>query len=492
MSYQRIFISTAIPYVNAQPHIGHALEFVQADAYARYQRLKRKEVYFLTGADENSLKNVRAAQELGVVTQKFVDTNAEKFRALKEILNISYDDFIRTTEPRHMKGAQKFWRACEKDIYKKTYRGLYCVGCELFYNPSELEDGCCPEHKTAPEEIEEENYFFRLSRYQEKLEKIFAQKHITIIPEHRAREVVSFIRRGLEDFSISRSITRAHHWGISVPGDQNHIMYVWFDALTNYINGLGYADNAETFKKFWEDPASKTIHVIGKGILRFHAVYWPAMLLSAGVRLPSEIAVHGYVTAEGEKMSKSLGNAVSSADIASEWGRDVVRYFLLREISPFEDGDFSRGRLLGRYNADLAHGLGNLVSRSITLMQKNPPTIAANNLHTNIQNTWAAYHNAMENFSFNTALGHVWQLMGTTDKYINDSAPWKIENQEKLRAVLSSVWYSLANISHMLKPFMPDTAEKVVSLLDIPPSGPWENRQPNVQKPAPLFVAKKT
>src|SRR3989344_8827091 len=305
------FISTAIPYVNAPGHVGHALEFIQTDVIARYYRSLKRDVFFLTGTDENSLKNAKAAEQQGVSTKDLVDRNAAIFRSLADKLKISYDDFIRTTEPKHIKGAQKLWLACEDDIYQKTYRGLYCVGCEEFYQESELEDGKCPEHHTEPEVVEEENYFFRLSKYQEQLKAVFEKDIIKIIPSSRKNEIVSFLNSGLEDICISRSVERAKGWGIPVPGDNTQIIWVWFDALSNYINALGYGENDKKFEEFWQKSDAK-VHVIRKGIARFHAIYWPGILLSAGISLPSTIFVHGYITVDGQKMSKTLGNVVDT------------------------------------------------------------------------------------------------------------------------------------------------------------------------------------
>src|SRR3972149_298201 len=340
MQKNRFYVTTAIPYVNAAPHIGFALEIVQADAIARYHRLIGDDTFFLTGTDENGLKNVQSAEKSGIPVQKFVGQNSQRFEDLRGALNLSFDDFIRTTEERHILGAQKLWQACDPgDIYKNKYRGLYCVGCEQFYTEKELVDGKCPEHGTVPETVEEENYFFKLSKYQNRLEKLIESNELGIVPESRRNEILSFIKGGLEDFSISRSKARAKGWGIPVPGDKNQVIYVWFDALSNYINALGYADDGEKFKKYWLENEKRT-HVIGKGIIRFHAVYWPAMLLSAGIPLPTEIFVHGYLTVDGQKISKSLDNATASGGapqaagaidtlaLADKNGTDHVPYFL--------------------------------------------------------------------------------------------------------------------------------------------------------------------
>ena len=286
------------------------------------------------------------------------------------MLNLSFNDFIRTRENRHLEGAKKLWSACRpEDIYKKQYTGLYCVGCEAFYTPKEVPDDVCPEHKKPLEKIEEENYFFRLSAYQQQIEKLIESDTLSILPESRKNEVLNFVRQGLEDFSISRSQERAKHWGVDVPGDPTQVMYVWFDALSNYITALDYAKNGELYKTFWNSSECKKIHMIGKGILRFHAVYWPAILLSAGLSLPQEIFVHDYVTINGEKISKSIGNVIHPQALVSEYGTDAVRYYFLREMPSTGDGDFSGRRLKEIYNSDLANGLGNLVARVAKLCE---------------------------------------------------------------------------------------------------------------------------
>ena len=364
---KNFYVTTAIPYVNAAPHIGHALEFVETDVIARFHRLLGENVRFLSGTDDNALKNVQAAEEKGVSVADLVRINSDKFLGVIKKLNCSIDDFIRTTEKRHIDGAQALWSACKKeDVYKKSYQGLYCVGCETFYLEKDLVDGLCPEHKKKPEVVEEENYFFRLSTYQNWLLNLIESDELKIIPEFRKNEVVAFIKGGLTDFSISRSVRRAKGWGIPVPGDESQIIYVWFDALTNYITALNWQNNDPLFTDFW--PAD--VQVIGKGITRFHAIYWPAMLKSAGIAPPKEIFVHGYVTAEGEKISKSLGNVIDPLEYIEKYGVDAVRYYLLKEIPSYNDGDFSAARFIEVYNSELANNLGNLVSRVTKLAER--------------------------------------------------------------------------------------------------------------------------
>lgn len=481
---KKFYITTAIPYVNAPPHLGFALELVQADVIARYHRLfNNEDVYFLTGSDENSLKNVQAAEKEGVSTKEFVAKNAEKIRKLKDILNLSWDDFIRTTEERHIKGAQKLWQNCKKeDIYKKKYKGLYCVGCETFYTEKDLIDSLCPEHKTKPEIVEEENYFFRLSKYQKELESLITDNKLKIIPETRKNEVLSFIKSGLQDFSISRSKERAKNWGVVVPGDDSQILYVWFDALSNYINALGYVKNKDLFKKFWQENKN-ILHVIGKGITRFHAIYWPAMLLSAGLNLPNIIFAHGYLTINNKKISKSLGNIIDPFEIVKKYGTDPVRYYLLREIPAYGDGDFSIKRFEERYNADLANGLGNLVARVLTLATKfqitNNKLQITNNIEIQINKTKENYKKAMDEIKLHDALAEVWNLIGFCDGYIEREKPWELAktDKNKLEKVLSDLLYCISEIANLIEPFLPETSEKIKSQLK---SGKSESLFPRI------------
>ena len=468
----KYYISTAIPFVNAYPHIGFVLEIVQADVLARYHRSIGDEVFFLTGTDENSLKNVRVAEEQGIKVQDLVDKNSKKYLQLKEDYSLSFDDFIRTTEKRHIKGVEKLWLACEKDIYKKKYQGLYCVGCEAFYKEGELENGLCPEHKKKPELIEEENYFFKLSKYRNQIKELIESDRVKIIPETRKNEMLSFINQGLEDICISRSVKRAHGWGIPVPGDSSQIIWVWFDALSNYINALGYGEGKKEFKEWWEDNENK-VHMIGKGVTRFHALYWIGMLLSAGISLPKKIFAHGYITSNGEKMSKSLGNVIDSFEMSEKYDSDAVRYFLLREIPPFKDGDFTESKFKDRYSSDLAKGLGNLIARVFSIAEKiniNNKSLSSQEIEDSqfqkeIKKTEDIIKFSLSKFEFNKSLSSIWKLISLCDQYIEKERVWeKSEKQEKSILLLI---YSISEIAKMLKPFLPKTSEKVSSSIDL-------------------------
>ena len=468
----KYFISTAIPYVNADPHIGFALEIIQADVLARYHRFIGDEVFFLTGTDENSLKNVRVAEKKGVKVQDLVDEYAEKYLKLKDSYSLSFDDFIRTTEKRHIKGVEKLWLACKEDIYKKKYKGLYCVGCEAFYKENELEDGLCPEHKKKPELIEEENYFFKLSKYQDQIKELIESDKIKIVPETKKNEILSFVNSGLEDICISRSVERAHGWGIPVPGDSSQIVWVWFDALSNYINALGYGENKKEFKEWWDENENKT-HMIGKGVIRFHSLYWVGMLLSAGISLPKEIFVHGYITSNGEKMSKSLGNVVDPFELSEKYDSDAIRYFLLREIPPFKDGDFTEDKFRDRYGADLAKGLGNLVARVFSVAEKiginskplDAKEIEGSQFQKEIKKTKDSIKLFLSKFEFNKALSSIWELISFCDQYIEKERVWeKKESQEKSILFLL---YTISEIARMLKPFLPKTSNKILSSISL-------------------------
>lgn len=470
---KKFYITTAIPYVNFSPHLGFALEIIQADVIARYHRLLEEDVYFLTGTDENALKNVQAAEKEKITPKQLVDKYSAQFKALKTTLHLSFDDFIRTTAAKHVLGSQKFWSACQKDIYKKAYKGWYCVGCEEFKTEKDLVNGKCPEHPNQNLElIEEDNYFFKLSKYQKQLEQLIESDTLKIIPQERKNEVLSFIKSGLKDFSISRSKKRAKGWGILVPNDPEQFIYVWFDALINYLTALDYTDNDALFQKYWVTNPT-ILHCIGKGIIRFHAVYWPAMLMSAGLNLPKTIFVHGYVTINGQKISKSLGNVINPVEIVKQYGTDALRYYLLKEIPSTKDGDFNLEHFKEVYNADLANGLGNLVQRTLTLAQKffnsQVPQIKKKSTELALQKnievpTWGKYTTFIEAFKFNEAVTAVGEFITSVDQYIDKNKPWELakKNQSDLLAeVVYDALESLHQIAWMIYPFLPQTAQEI-------------------------------
>ena len=491
----RYYVTTSIPYVNAVPHIGHALEFTQTDAFARYHRLIGNDARFLSGTDENSLTNVLAAEREGIPVADLVERNARAFLELTELLDISNDDFIRTAaEERHLAGCRRLWEACDRsgDIYRRHYRGLYCVRCEQFYTEDELDHGLCPEHHIPLEIVEEENYFFRLSRYGEQLARLIDSGELRIIPETRRNEVRSFIARGLEDFSVSRSRTRARSWGIPVPGDPDQVMYVWFDALANYVTALGYATGAELYRRYWlENP--HRVHVIGKGILRFHSVYWPAMLLSAGEPIPTTVFVHGYLTIAGEKMSKSLGNVVDPAELVDRYGTDAVRYWLLREVPPTGDADYTAEKLERRYNADLANDLGNLLNRTVTMIRRyrdgvvpaaSAPDAVDQDLELVASGIAGRLSTAMgHDYDPQAALAAIWDLVVRANRYVEETAPWGLSRRERAgeseaAARLDGALYRLAEalrlIAQALRPFLPTTANRIATQLGVDLSSvPW-------------------
>ncbi|MBI5147653.1 MAG: methionine--tRNA ligase [Parcubacteria group bacterium] len=456
----KFYVTTSVPYVNAAPHLGFALELVQADVVARYRRSKGDDVFFSTGADEHGAKIAKTAEAAGLSPRELTDQNAGKFRELAVRLNISNDDFIRTSdEKRHFPAAQKLWRriAEKGDIFKKEYEGLYCVGCEAFITAKDLTDGKCATHEKEPEKIKEENYFFRLSKHSEEIGRRIKNGELKIIPQTRANEILSLIEGGLEDVSFSRP-AKDLPWGVPVPDDESQTMYVWCDALANYLSVLGYAEESEKFKKFW--PAD--IHCIGKDILRFHAAIWPGMLLSAGLPLPRAIFVHGFIGADGRKMSKSLGNVVDPFGLAEKYGVDAVRYYLLREIPAYEDGDFSRAKFENRYNGDLANGLGNFAARVLTLAAKDGKFSEKNadeSMKEKISEIQKTVEKKMEEYRFHEALAAVWELISFGDEYVNATKPWETNDQKALVNLL----IILESVAALLVPFLPETAQKIIS-----------------------------
>lgn len=454
---KKFYITTAIPYVNARPHVGHALEFVQGDAIARYQALLGYTVRLLSGGDENALKNVQAAEAAGKPVQTFIDDNTKSFEELAKKLNVQFSIFQKGSDPVHHASSQKLWELClaNGDIYKKSYEGLYCIGCEAFYTADDLnENGECFEHPGKPlQKVKEENYFFKLSKYQDEIVRRLEDREINVVPDFRKNEVLSFVRQGLQDISISRSNERARNWGVPVPNDPSQRMYVWFDALNIYQSGIGFGWDDAQYKEWW--PAD--VHVIGKGISRFHAVYWPAFLLSAKLALPKTIFVHGYFTVNGQKMSKTLGNVIDPVELIEKYGTDSLRYYFLREIPAFSDGDFSESRFKELYNADLANGLGNLIARVAKLAEGShyPPSSI-------IYDTIAKpeYDKAMKEFRFHDALKYIWEEIKKQDAYINEKSPWKLKGGER-EAVLSPIILKIRELALLLQPFLPNIAGKI-------------------------------
>jgi methionyl-tRNA synthetase len=461
MPTKPFFITTAIDYVNGEPHVGHAAEKVLSDTVARYHRdVLHEDTFFLTGTDENSLKNVQGAEKAGRPIEEYVKENAEVFKSLGGSLGLSYDRFIRTTEPIHFEGVKKFWSAMDpNDLYKKSYHGLYCIGCEEFKLEKDLIDGKCPEHMTEPEKVEEENWFFRLSAYGDRLKELIVSGKLSIVPEFRKNEVLSFIDMGLEDFSVSRSVARAKGWGVPVPGDESQIMYVWVDALANYITALDYAGDGEAYTKFWAGDGER-VHVIGKGILRFHAIYWPAMLLSAKVPLPTKVYAHEYLTIDGQKMSKSLGNVLYPGELVERFGKDGARYLLLSSIPYSKDGDLSWAKMSEKYNADLANGLGNLVSRVMRMSEGLDPDSKKVVVIPAYPDDVAKL---LESYRFAEALEKTWETVRDANRYIEEEKPWELAktDPERFTGVMNILLGRLSFLSVALTPFLPDTAAKI-------------------------------
>lgn len=478
-SMAKFYVTTAIPYVNSRPHVGHALEFVQADVVVRYHRQKGEEVLLLSGSDENALKNVQAAEKAGIPVQQFINENAQAFVALASKLGIRFDVFQKGSSKDHHTSSQRLWELCQRagDIYKKAYEGLYCVGCEAFYTLDELnENQECTEHPGRKlETISEENYFFKLSKYQDELITLLEKDELRIIPATRKNEVLSFLKQPLQDISISRSNERAKNWGVPVPGDINQRMYVWFDALNIYQSGIGLGLDEEQYRKWW--PAD--VHVIGKGIIRFHAVYWPAFLLSAGLPLPKTLFVHGYLTVGGQKMSKTVGNVVDPFPLVEKYGADAVRYFLLREIPSAEDGDFTQEKFEGRYNADLASGLGNQVKRILTLADTHDVKVTFPDRKIVIDE-WGVrgLWKLLENFEFDKALELIWRRLSPSERATMKSGIFSSVNEisisietarpfdpktpkEVTRDNIIENMIGLWSIAIALEPFLPETSGKI-------------------------------
>jgi methionyl-tRNA synthetase len=478
MSANRFYITTAISYPNGRPHLGHAYELIASDAIARFMRLDGKDVFFLTGTDEHGLKMVQTAEREGLSVRQLADRNAQAFRDMGKALGASNDDFIRTTEERHYKACQAIWQKLEAagDIYLSKHSGWYSVRDEAYFDESELtkgEGGKTFAPSGAPVEWQEvDSYFFRLSSYQDRLLELYKNQPDFIAPETRRNEVVSFVSSGLKDLSISRD---TFSWGVPVPGNPKHVMYVWVDALTNYITACGYPDEHNPRWKYW--PAS--VHIIGKDIVRFHAVIWPALLMSAGVPLPQRVFGHGFFTNRGEKMSKSLGNVVDPLDMVAQYGLDAVRYFALREVPFGQDGSYSHEAIVGRLNADLANDLGNLAQRSLSMVAKNCEGRVPQRgpLSGDDESILAAAYGvvdearaAMADFQLHAVLNAVWRVVAETNRYFAAQAPWALKKTDpaRMETVLWTTAEVLRVIGLMIQPFMPDSAGKLLDLLAVP------------------------
>lgn len=454
---KKTYITTTLPYVNAEPHIGFALEIIQADIYARFLRSKGDEVFFNFGTDEHGQKIYEKAKEHNEDTQAYVDRYAAKFDKLKKALNLTYNNFIRTTDPHHIMAAQEFWKRCDAagDIYKKDYKVKYCVGCESEKTDSDLVNGCCPDHPNRELEIrEEENYFFRYSKYGQKLLDLYNSNPEFVVPSWRLNEAKKFVEGGLEDFSISRLRTKMP-WGIDVPGDPEHVMYVWFDALVNYISAVGWPDRMDEFNSWWP-----VVQFAGKDNLRHQSATWQAMLMSAGVSSSKKIFIHGWVLGGGgQKMSKSLGNVINPFDMVEKYGTDALRYFLSREMTPFEDGDFTEARFKEAYNSGLANGIGNTSSRVLKMAEsylQGPVEVS----EVDIPDEYSKY---VEGLELNKAMDLIWKKLSEIDLTIQETQPFKLVKTDKDAAmkIVTELVNKLFAISKMLDPFMPETAGKI-------------------------------
>jgi len=480
------YITTTLPYVNADPHLGHALEFVEADAFARYLRIIGNDVFFNTGTDEHGQKVYQKAIEAGEEPKSYADRYADRFRQLLLSLNVSEHNFIRTTDDSHEKAAREFWKRCEKngDIYLDTHKGLYCVSDEMFLTAKDIDkNGKCKNHQNQePLEVEEENYFFRFSKYQDALLSLY-EKNDFVVPKERLNEIKSFVSRGLLDFSVSR-LKDKMPWGVSVPGDEKHVMYVWFDALVNYISAIGWPHDMEKFEKWWP-----VVQFAGKDNLGHQAARWQAMLMSAGISPSRQIVIHGFITSGGEKMSKSVGNTFDPFDIINRYGADALRYYLLREISPFEDGDFTEKKFIEAYNANLANGLGNLISRVMKMATVYDVSVKTPNneqlIETDFQNIESSIARAMKVYRFNEAMDVIWAEIKNLDLFIQKQEPFKKiktapdEAKKDVEMLLKGLW----NVGVFLLPFMPKTAQAIFTAIrrNIMPSVLFQRIVQNIQ-----------
>ncbi|TDT71395.1 methionyl-tRNA synthetase [Hypnocyclicus thermotrophus] len=472
MDKKNFYVTTPIYYVNGDPHVGSAYTTIASDVIARYNKIKNKDVYFLTGSDEHGQKVEEKAKEMGFTPKEWVDKMAPRFQKLWEKLNISNNDFIRTTEARHMKAVKKILKKVydKGDIYKGEYEGKYCVSCETFVPENQvINENHCPDCGKELRIVKEESYFFKMSKYQDKLLEHIEENKEFILPETRRNEVISFIKQGLQDLSISRNTFK---WGIPLEIDENHVVYVWFDALTNYLTAVGYENNPEMYDKFWNN--GEVVHIIGKDILRFHAIIWPCMLLSAGEKLPDKVVAHGWWTVNGEKMSKSKGNVVDPVKEIEKYGVDAFRYFLLKEVHFGNDGDYSDKAMVNRVNADLANDLGNLLNRTLGMSKKYFDSKVLQGEGTEVYDdeikelwykTLVEVDKHMTKLQFSFALESIWKFISRMNKYIDETMPWALaKNKEKhprLKVVLYNLVESLYKIAVLVYPFIPESAQKI-------------------------------
>lgn len=450
---KKILITTPIYYVNDKPHIGHAYTTLAADILTRFFRLRKREVFFLTGTDEHGAKVAETAEALGITPKELCDENSELFKEAWKNLNIKYDYFIRTTDKRHEEAVKKFVEKLkEKDaIYEKEYEGLYCTGCEKFLTEKELIDGLCPDHKTKPEKVSEKNYFFKLRDYLKEVENLIKNNKLKIGPENAKKETLGLFKQSLDDFSISRQKVE---WGIDLPFDKNQTVYVWVDALLNYLTG----DGSEKFKDYWKNGI--VIHLLAKDILKFHAIYWPALLLSVNTKVPDQEFIHGFFTINGQKMSKTLGNIIDPNNLVDKFGIEATRYLLLSQFPFGQDGDIKEEKFVEKYNSDLANGLGNLVARVLTLATKNgiKKAKADKEIFKKVKAIGENCEKNMEEFKLYEALEEIWKLISFCDGYIEQEKPWKNPKPEK---VINNLLYCIYEIANLIAPFLPETSERI-------------------------------
>ena len=487
-------IMTSIAYVNGSPHVGYALELVQADIYARYFRMRGHDVYFLTGTDEHGSKIYKSAQEMGKDAQAFTDENSQKFRDLGKHLAITNDDFIRTTDKkRHWPSVMKLWQLLNQAglLEKRKYEGLYCEGCESFKTEKDLEASKCPLHPTRTiQNVSEENYFFLLSKLTPAVKEVLEKRILAILSPHRAQEILSLMKDGLYDVSFSRP-KEVLPWGVPVPGDESQVMYVWCDALTNYISALGYAENGELYQKYWTNAEARKIHFIGKDILRFHAAIWPGMLLAAKLPLPTDIFVHGFISSNGQRMSKSSGNVVDPEEYIAEFGADALRYYLAREIPAFEDGDFNRPRFIELYNGELANNLGNLVQRVVAMALKNEITVETDApILANVAEFDRELDQYLEKFEIHQAIQALMKHFKSFNQWIDEKKPWEVAKTDKAAVgrILSEMLNTLRAMIPYVEIFLPETGQKMRAKLGLDEDGTGEIK-PQVTEG--LFMVKK-